>query len=60
MSFNNSVQNAYGKVIGYRCHECGEVFQSMWGCICNGCVAKERRHQEALEALEALRQLGKT
>ena len=51
---NNSVQNAYGRIIGFRCHECGGVFEAMWGEVCNGCREKERRHREVLEALRAM------
>jgi len=50
---NNSVLNAYGHVVGYRCFECGGVFQSMWGETCNGCREKERRHQDLIAALKA-------
>lgn len=28
---NNSVKDAHGNVIGFRCFRCGGVFQSMWG-----------------------------
>lgn len=54
MSFNNSVCDAYGKVYGFRCSECGGIFQAMWGCICNGCREKERRHQEMLAAVKGI------
>lgn len=51
MSFNNAVQNGWGKTVGFRCFECGGIFESMWGETCNGCREKERRHQELVEAL---------
>lgn len=48
---NNAVKDLHGNLIGYRCHECGGIFQVMWGETCNGCRATERRHQELLTAL---------
>lgn len=53
MSFNNSVQDARGRTVGFRCFECGDVFQSMWGEVCNGCRRKEERHQELLAAIRS-------
>jgi len=51
---SNEVWDAWReRVIGYRCRECGGVFQSMWGETCNGCREKERRHQELLAAIKA-------
>lgn len=50
-NFNNAVRDGWGHLVGFRCFECGGVFQSMWGCTCNGCREKERRHQEMLEAI---------
>jgi hypothetical protein len=52
MSFNNAVKDGWGQTAGFRCFECGWVFQSMWGDICNGCRKKERRHQEMLDAIK--------
>lgn len=37
---------------GFLCHECGHIFQMMWGDTCNGCRAIERRHQELLAAIK--------
>ena len=45
---NNAIRDWQGEIIGYRCHDCGQVFQSMWGCICNQCRAVERRHRETI------------
>ena len=53
MSFNNSVKDEWGELVGFRCFECGGIFQSMWGEICNGCREKERRHQEMLAAIKS-------
>jgi len=33
---NNSVYTG-SDLQGFRCHVCGEVYQSMWGEICNKC-----------------------
>ena len=48
---NNALRDSTGRVLGYRCSECGHSYQSMWGNICNGCREKERRHQESLAAM---------
>lgn len=53
MSFNNSVKDGWGELVGFRCFECGGIFQSMWGEVCNGCREKERRHRELVEAVKA-------
>ena len=39
-------------IIGFRCSECGGVFDSMFGDTCLGCREKERRHREVIEALK--------
>ena len=49
---NNSVCDGYGVVKGYRCHQCGGVFQMMWGVICNKCRREEERHQEMINAIK--------
>jgi len=51
MSFNNSVCDGRGNVLGFKCWECGEVVPSMWGETCNSCRAIERRHREIVKAL---------
>lgn len=37
---NNSVYDADGNVIGYRCDICGKVAVKMWGIVCNECRRK--------------------
>jgi hypothetical protein len=49
----NAVTDWRDRVVGYRCRECGGVYQSMWSDTCNGCREKERRHQELLAAIRA-------
>ncbi len=52
-NFNNAVYGSRGTervVVGYRCDECGDVAQTMWGTTCNKCRTAERRHQESLAA----------
>lgn len=51
MWFNNAVTDARGKTIGFRCLQCGNVVQSMWGNLCNQCREDERRHQELIAAI---------
>ena len=46
---NNAVYRG-DQIIGYRCWQCGEIFQSMWGETCNGC----RKQNELLEAAKKL------
>ncbi|KKN49566.1 hypothetical protein LCGC14_0641310 [marine sediment metagenome] len=46
---NNDVKNWRGKTIGFRCRECGDIFQSMWETTCNKCRREEERHQEILK-----------
>lgn len=36
----NSVRDASGKVIGFRCDTCDKIKTKMWGTICNLCRAK--------------------
>lgn len=58
MSFNNAVTDWSGKVRGYRCDECGCVFDRMWGTTCNGCREKERRHKELIAAIKSQQSNG--
>jgi predicted nucleic acid-binding Zn-ribbon protein len=50
-NFDLSVKDWRGRIIGYRCIDCGGVFSSMWDNICNGCRESERRHQELVAAI---------
>lgn len=45
------MRDDYGEIEGFRCWECGNIFQSMWGDTCNGCREKERRYRELVEAV---------
>jgi len=49
---NNEVKDWQGKTIGFRCWECGDIVQSMWGETCNKCREKERRHKELIETIK--------
>lgn len=51
---NNTVYNSTGKVIGFRCTQCGEIFQSMWGCTCNGCREANRKHNEYIRNMQEI------
>lgn len=51
--FDTSVRDWRGRTIGYRCLDCGEVVQQMWGNTCNKCRDKERRHQELIAAIKS-------
>ena len=37
---NNNVKNYRGKVVGFRCFQCDEVKDRMWGTTCNSCRNK--------------------
>lgn len=47
---NNEVYGRNG-VTGYRCIECGGVFQMMWGNVCNGCTRQREQHREKMNAI---------
>lgn len=47
-----AVYDSNDKTIGYRCSECGKVYSSMWGDVCDKCRAEERRHQELIKAIK--------
>jgi uncharacterized OB-fold protein len=51
---NNSVKDAYGEVIGFRCWTCGNVFESMWGETCNRCRAKKDETQKLRAEIRSL------
>lgn len=53
MTFDTSVRNWRGQVIGYRCLDCGDIVQQMWGNTCNKCRDNERRHQELIAAIKS-------
>lgn len=40
MSFDNSVRDFRGYVIGFRCDICDQVKTKMWDTICNECRLK--------------------
>jgi len=45
-----AVYDGHDNTVGFRCSDCGRVFQSMLGDTCNGCQNVERRHKELLKA----------
>jgi len=51
-NFNNTVRDAWGEIVGFRCFECGNVYTHMWGNVCNACRETERRHRELLEVMK--------
>jgi hypothetical protein len=51
---NNRVGN------GFRCYQCGGIFQSMWGKTCNGCRKKNEDNEKLINEVKLLRlQLAK-
>ncbi len=53
--YNNSVTDGWGKVIGYRCLQCGDVVQSMWGTTCNSCRKDNDKHEELIKEIQDLK-----
>ena len=53
---NNAVRDWRGNIIGYRCWECGEIKQSMWGTTCNSC---RNKHEEASKLRDEIAELRK-
>ena len=52
---NNSVTDRNGKVMGFRCGRCGEVYESMWGTVCNECRDKNEKHSELIKEIQELK-----
>ena len=52
---NNSVRNKWGEIIGFRCYQCGKVFQQMWNTTCNNCRKKNEEHDELITELKELK-----
>lgn len=46
---NNEVKDRENRVVGFRCNQCSEVKDKMWGETCNGC----RKQNEISNALLA-------
>ena len=53
---NNAVTNWQGKIIGYRCFECGAVVNSMWGTTCNSCRSKHEEAEKTRNEIRLLRE----
>ena len=51
---NNAVYEM-GRIVGYRCFNCGSVCQSMWGETCNECRTKADENKKLLNEVIALR-----
>lgn len=50
---NNDVYDGRGKLVGFRCSTCGDVFPSMWDVTCNRCRLEEERHAALLAVLRS-------
>lgn len=53
---NNSIRDGRGNVIGYKCFQCGDVVQSMWGTTCNKCRKENERHNELISEIRELKE----
>jgi len=63
---NNSIKDWQGNIRGFRCFQCGGVFDRMWGTTCNSCIEQNDVNQEMIklkkrevEALEKLVKMSK-
>lgn len=52
----NSIYDSNGRIVGFRCFECGEIANMMWGEICNSCRSKQEKHNEMIYEIKKLRQ----
>lgn len=52
---NNTVRDYRGRVVGFRCFSCGEIYPSMWGTTCNKCSEEEKRHSQLIDEITKLR-----
>ncbi len=52
---NNAVRSG-NQILGYRCHTCGGVFDSMWDVTCNGCRSKQQSNDALLKEIKLLRE----
>lgn len=55
MNLNNEVRDYQDKIIGFRCFQCGGVYQTMWENTCNNCRAKESEHNEMIKEIKQLK-----
>lgn len=56
---NNAVKDGRGNIVGFRCFECGDVFNSMWGTTCNGCRNKQMGNNALREEIQKLTEVIK-
>jgi len=47
---NNRVGN------GFRCRQCGGIFDMMWGTTCNGCRKTNEDNEKLLKEVKLLRE----
>jgi len=52
---NNEVRKN-GKVAGFRCYQCGKIYQQMWANTCNGCRRKNEQHDELISEIKSLKE----
>lgn len=52
---NNSIYVG-DKCVGFRCFNCGGVYQSMWGSTCNKCRNENDKHEALIAEIKMLRE----
>lgn len=53
---NNEIRDWQNKLVGFKCINCGIIYESGWGNNCNKCRNEERKHKEILQAIKTLTQ----
>lgn len=52
---HNDVRDCYGRLIGFRCRQCGYVKDRMWGTTCNDCRASNEQNEKLIEEIRSLK-----
>lgn len=54
---NNEIRDWQGALIGFRCTNCGETYQSGFGAECNHCARSKKQHSELISEIKKLKQV---
>lgn len=52
---NNSIRNWQGNTVGFKCSQCGGIYQSMWGDVCNGCRKSNENNEKLIAEIRDLK-----
>ena len=56
MSYNNTITDYHGKVVGYRCLNCNDIYYSGWGTTCNKCRNEQNNANRLIDEVAKLRE----